>query len=572
MLDHATRREGGEDSTAKYGPQTVAPALAPVANLTVIAHPDPERVGARVSLAELGSGRAVALSRNAPRFGLPGARAIAALDDRGLSRTPIWFGAGEGRGAVRLRRGESSMAVLVDGEALAADRQVSAEEVARGVVILLGERVALVLHLGDAVPDWSGPRYGLVGESTRMQRLRRGIRQVAGLEVPVLVRGESGAGKELVAQAIHDASGRRGQPFVAVNMAAIPTALAAAELFGAARGAFTGAVEERAGYFSRAHGGTLFLDEIGEAAPEVQALLLRALETGEVQKVGSLEARRVDVRVIAATDADLQAQMDAGKFRAPLFHRLMAASLQVPPLRARREDLGRLLYGFLGEELGAAERGRLSADGAARPWLPAAVVARLAQLEWPGNVRQLRNCARAMVVAGQDAAEVSLDELGEVLEAERPGARRRGDTTWPAPSSAAPRERLDPPAQPAPAEREPAAPPAQRWCYRAASEVSEEELLETLRKHKWGMAATASALKISRTALYARIERCPRVRKGSELSAEEIERGLAEAGGDVDAAAMSLGVSRHALLLRRNELRARSAGRRADAAVAQKGS
>jgi two-component system nitrogen regulation response regulator GlnG len=167
------------------------------------------------------------------------------------------------------------------------------------------------------------------------------------VNAPVLLRGESGTGKELVAHAIHEASPRRTGPYVAVNMAAIPPSLAAAELFGATRGAFTGADHDRPGYFSRAHRGTLFLDEIGETAPEVQALLLRVLEAGEVQAVGGLEPRRVDVRVLAATDADLQGMTAMDRFRAPLLHRLMAGYLQVPALRARREDFGRLLYAFL---------------------------------------------------------------------------------------------------------------------------------------------------------------------------------------------------------------------------------
>src|SRR5262249_13655296 len=149
---------------------------------------------------------------------------------------------------------------------------------------------------------------------------------------------------------------RRDGPYLALNLGAVPPALAAAELFGAARGAFTGADRRRAGHFERAHRGTLFLDEGGEAPPEVQVLLLPALESGEIQPVGSEAPQRVDVRVVAATDADLEAAVAQGRFRAPLLHRLRGCEIRLPPLRERRDDVGRLLVSFLRREL--AELGR----------------------------------------------------------------------------------------------------------------------------------------------------------------------------------------------------------------------
>lgn len=562
---HGRRSIGGyrmsqresEDSTAELAPGPARSELMLVPHLTVIAHPDPERVGTRASLLEASSGRRVALSRSSPRFAPPGGQAQAALEDRGVSRTPIWICAGGAAGWLRLVRGDSPMAVQVDGEALEDGRELSTDELARGVVVLLAERVALVMHLGDAVPSWSRGRYGLRGESSKLHRLQRRIEQVAALEVPVLIRGESGAGKELVARAIHEASGRRAQPYVAVNMAAIPPALAAAELFGAARGAFTGAEGDRPGYFSRAHGGTLFLDEIGEAAPEVQALLLRALESGEVQKVGSAAVQRADVRVIAATDADLPAMVAAARFRGPLLHRLMAASVTVPALRERREDFGRLLYGFVREELEAArgssqgspESERLRAGVASeRPWLEAPLVAELARLRWPGNVRQLRNCARAMVAVARAAPSVQAGDVEELL---REVATDADAPTGSGEVGGEARATLRSPRLVAGGEKR----SAPRRGYRAASEVGEEELLAALHRHQWRLAATAAALGVSRTSLYARIERSPRVHKGSDLSLDEIEAALARRDGDLDAAVAELGVSRHGLLLRLRELR-----------------
>jgi two-component system nitrogen regulation response regulator GlnG len=165
---------------------------------------------------------------------------------------------------------------------------------------------------------------------------RRPVRLGAPLAVPVLLQGETGTGKELAARSIHDQSTRAQGPFLAVNLGALPAPLAAAELFGARKGAYTGAVQDLPGWFGRADGGTLFLDEVGEAPLEVQVMLLRALETGEIVPVGSQTPRRVDVRVVSATDADLEAAVGRGAFRAPLLHRLAGYSIRLPPLRHRR--------------------------------------------------------------------------------------------------------------------------------------------------------------------------------------------------------------------------------------------
>jgi two-component system nitrogen regulation response regulator GlnG len=177
----------------------------------------------------------------------------------------------------------------------------------------------------------------------------------------VLLRGETGTGKELAARALHDAGPRRRRGFLAVNMGAVPPTLAAAELFGAARGAFTGADQKRIGYFTRADGGTLFLDEIGETPAEVQILLLRALDNREIQPVGGGDPQPVDVRLIAATDADLEGAMAAVRFRSTLLHRLSGYEIFLPQLRDRREDFGRLFLHFLSQELEATgQTGRLA--------------------------------------------------------------------------------------------------------------------------------------------------------------------------------------------------------------------
>ncbi|WP_437730334.1 nitric oxide reductase transcriptional regulator NorR [Sorangium sp. So ce1335] len=230
----------------------------------------------------------------------------------------------------------------------------------------------------------------LPGRSAAMRRVEREIEVLAPLSVPVLVTGETGVGKELVARALHERSPRAARALVVVNCAAIPAQLVESELFGHRKGAFTGATAARAGRFEAAHGGTIFLDEIGELPLAAQAQLLRALQEGEIQPVGEDRARRVDVRVIAATNRDLRREVAEGRFRADLFHRLWVYPICVPPLRERREDIPALCERFAAEI--AAEL------GAARVDLTEPALRALAQGAWPGNVRELKNAVERAVL------------------------------------------------------------------------------------------------------------------------------------------------------------------------------
>ena len=246
----------------------------------------------------------------------------------------------------------------------------------------------------------------LVGQSTAMRKLYELIERVAPSPSPVLIRGESGTGKELVARAIHEHGPRREHPFVAVNCTAVPEALLESELFGHARGAFTGATSARAGLFVEASGGTLFLDEIGDMAPPLQARLLRVLQEGEVRPVGTDAARHVDVRVLAATHQDLDARIDAGLFRSDLFYRLDVVPLRVPPLRERLDDLPMLVAHFLRQARQRNPHARVER-------LSPEVAAALARYPWPGNVRELQNLIERLVVvsANIDATVVDLADL-----------------------------------------------------------------------------------------------------------------------------------------------------------------
>ncbi len=234
----------------------------------------------------------------------------------------------------------------------------------------------------------------MLGESPAMRRLREDIGKVAPTSGRVLVLGESGSGKELVAAEVHRQSKRAQGPFVKVNCAAIPSELIESELFGHEKGSFSGAAARRRGQFEVAHGGTLFLDEIGDMSSSAQAKVLRALQTGEITRVGSERAIAVDVRVIAATNKDLEAEVREGNFREDLFFRLNVVPIRVPALRERLEDVPLLAERFF--QLAVRENG-------VRPKpVDPAVYGRLGSYRWPGNVRELRNVCERMVIMSGD--------------------------------------------------------------------------------------------------------------------------------------------------------------------------
>ena len=241
----------------------------------------------------------------------------------------------------------------------------------------------------------------MVGTSDPMRELARLIRLVAPRSTTVLIEGETGTGKEVVARALHRLSARVGKPFAVLNCAAIPEALLEAELFGHTRGAFTGAVQSRTGRIEAAHGGTLFLDEIGEMPMALQAKMLRFLECGELQRVGDNETMRVDVRVIAATHQPLEQRSEERTFRLDLYHRLAVFPVEVPALRARMEDLGLLAEYFL-EQMGhEMPRKRLSASAAAK----------LHEHSWPGNVRELMHVLERGAILAGDRMEIGAEEI-----------------------------------------------------------------------------------------------------------------------------------------------------------------
>ncbi len=246
---------------------------------------------------------------------------------------------------------------------------------------------------------------GIVGGGPAMKRVFETLRKVAPTDLTVFIRGESGTGKELVAQALHELSPRRERPFVAVNCAAIARELVESELFGHERGAFTGADARRVGRFEAANGGTLFLDEIGDMAPATQAKVLRVLQERRFERLGSTTSIEVDVRIVAATHRNLEAEIAAGRFREDLYYRLRVVEIALPPLRERREDLPALTQRLLAQLAERYGRGPKS--------LTPAAAAALARHSWPGNVRELRNALERAAVLCEgdvvDAGDLQLD-------------------------------------------------------------------------------------------------------------------------------------------------------------------
>ncbi|MGD9722943.1 MAG: sigma-54-dependent transcriptional regulator [Pirellulales bacterium] len=298
----------------------------------------------------------------------------------------------------------------------------------------------------------------MIGKSAAMQEVFRLIERAGPTDKSILIQGESGTGKELVAKALHDASARADKPMVVINCAALPEALLESELFGHEKGSFTGAIATKQGLFEMADGGTLFIDEIGELAPSLQAKLLRVLEDGSLRRVGSLKERRVNVRLLAATNRDMRQEVANKNFREDLFYRINVMSLQLPPLRERHGDIPQLVAHALGPD-----------------WTiePAALQA-IEAYHWPGNIRQLLNAIeRAQIMADEHCIRVR-DLPPEIFEG---APKRQAD----APLAIASGDRL--------------------------SDIQRAHVLEILEREKGNKARAAKALGVNRRSLYRLLEK-----------------------------------------------------------------
>ena len=311
-------------------------------------------------------------------------------------------------------------------------------------------------------------KYEIVGRSYAIRALIETIDRVAGTEARVLITGENGTGKELVARALHRQSTRASGPFVEVNCAAIPGELIESELFGHMRGSFTGAVHDRAGKFEQADSGTLFLDEVGDMSLAAQAKVLRVLQDGDVTRIGGAKPHKVDVRVLAATNKRLEDEIAAGRFREDLYYRLNVVPVVVPPLRERRDDIPLLIQYFLDHFAGQGGLAPRAMDRTAAD--------RLAALDWPGNVRELRNTIERLLILAR-APQIAVADVERLV-----GARLAEGTALGGLEACRTFEE-----------------------FKLAAERA--FLLVKLREHDWNVAETARALDMPRSNLYKKIER-----------------------------------------------------------------
>jgi two-component system nitrogen regulation response regulator NtrX len=332
-------------------------------------------------------------------------------------------------------------------------------------------------RLRDAVRS----RFEIVGTSYAIRAVTEKIERVGRTPARVLITGENGTGKELVARAIHAQSARAQAAFIEVNCAAIPSELIESELFGHMKGSFTGAVADRAGKFEQAHGGTLFLDEIGDMSLAAQAKVLRVLQDGVVTRIGGSKPTQVDVRVLAATNKNVEAEITAGRFREDLYYRLNVVPIHVPPLRERREDIPLLIGHFIEQLAGPG--------GLAPRAMSDDAVSRLSQLEWPGNVRELRNTIERLLILS-NGPRIAADDVDRLVG-------RRADSGEGSLGSLLEIPTFED--------------------FKHAAERA--YLVAKLRAFDWNVSETARALDMPRSNLYKKIERYALSREGGGVPA-----------------------------------------------------
>jgi len=482
-------------------------------------HADLERIGDICWMNDLLDNQVLQLARNQPDFCKHQSLIGTPLADPYISRSPIQLTL-LADNDIKIDTVDSKTPLSINGTPINGTKVVEQDQLLTGTVIELGKRITLLLKLLPYPPTKTEHSYGMIGISPKLQIVRQKLNHLKNLDGSVLIRGATGVGKELVAKAVYDLSSRTDKPFVKVNLGAIPPSLATSELFGVQKGAFTGAEKSRKGYFAEANGGTLFLDEIGEATLEVQSLLLRVLESGEFYPVGSSKPSKVDVRLIAATDVNLNELCQANKFKAPLLHRLENYEINVPSLFERNEDIGLLFLHFAKQQYLTMGH-KFPSPNSEQPWITNQVMRKLLSYSWSGNIRQLKNITHQLILENLDSAQLFLTQ--HLIKKLQPAKNAEESTAL------------------------------KKQKKRKPNTVSCEELVSELENNLWELQATADSLNISRTSIY-ELMRLYNLKSASDLLEDEINESYIRCDKDIDKMITDLKVSKYALKRRMKQL------------------
>lgn len=505
-----------DDPTARaFEPQAVG--------VRILWHPNPGRVDEMALLFDRGRAQSAKLGRDEPQFRTPHGAVTGSLATQYVSRAALTLR--QGRDSSVELDGCERRQVLADG--MPVDRSIrwSAAQLERGVVLQLGKQVLLWLGVMHVSPYDPPGIPELLGTSNILVRLRHEIRLASALEAPLLIYGQTGTGKQLVAQAVHRLGPGAAGPLETVNMAAIPGDTATTELFGHARGAFTGAVRAKKGYFGKADGGSLVLDGLCYIDRDVQPILLDALDEGFIQPTGG-NRERVRVRVMATSDIDVGVEASAGRFNAALVQRF-GYEIRVPPLRDHLEDVPGLFLHWLGEALGCSPE-ELSGPSLR---LDAREIRALLTYDWPGNVRELRRFAQRIALEQRTHPDGIAPSVRQLLH----DMRSANAFQEPTPSAPAPTIET----------------PEESW---RSAELTDADIVAAMQRCDFRIMEAATELKVSRSYLTGRIPGIPGLRVSTQLQRAEIKAALEAAHGDVAAAARLLTVSARALQLQMKRL------------------
>ena len=490
---------------------------SPLLGLTVIWHPEMARIGEqfiatdRTGVIELN--RFMPTFQHAGKAGLP-------LGFGGISREPLHI-LRKADDSITIEPPASKMIVELQGQEIHQPHILTKQQLSNGVILGLGRSILLCLHWMYCLPK-NNPIEGIIGVSSAAIKMRDQIRQIAATDLPVLLLGETGTGKEIAARALHQHSARKNKKLVSVNMAALNESLAAADLFGAQKGAYTGAQAMRQGLFLEAADSTLFLDEIGNTPATIQPMLLRVLETGDYRPLGATQDKVATARLITATDQDLY----NANFNQALLRRLENAVIHLPPLRDRREDIGLLILHLL-STINSTQQSPL-------PALPTALVSSIANYDWPGNIRQLKHVLQRIMLSLQAGNVADFAALVAPVFTETKDALQSAQITQ---STLGYKHN----------KKASIAINAPKFHRKKLQEITEQDVLQAMQNNRWTIQGAALELGISRPSMYKLIDEHSQIRRAEKIAPEEIRQTLASNAGDIDASAAVLKTPSEAL-------------------------